>query len=242
MSAVDDEGQTSQQLKAGDRLWVWLADEPSTFEISLADALTVFPKSEKSEDNNGVFHVRVYSWRGSPDFTQDFLKTYLPNSVELPLERMIKLVKIDDKTEFSIPVATLSFSHDAEAGAIHVSPLKYSFWDQTLMILASRQSDHDRKEPALTGSFDSLGLVSLLSGSILHGGVLFSSYFCTTRKKFLSGTLGLVPQSSVDWVPIKTDLMRGMIGPTPRCGLLALHSRRATMLQKLSLISRPSRF
>ena len=116
---------------------------------------------------------------------------------------MIKFVKIDDRTEFSIPVATLSFSHSAEAGAIHVSPQKYSFWDQTLMILASRQSDHDRKEHALTGSFDSLGLVSLLSGPILHGGVLFSSYFSITRKKFISGTLGVVPQSSVEWAPIK---------------------------------------
>ncbi|WP_027534188.1 hypothetical protein [Bradyrhizobium sp. WSM3983] len=202
MNAVND-GSQMQQLKAGDRLWVWLAEEPSALEIELADALTVFPKLENAEDNNGVFHVRVYSWRGSPDFTQDFLKTHLPNSVELPFERMIKFVKIDKKIEFSIPVAILSFSHSAEAGAVHVSPLKYSFWDQTLMILASRQSDHDRKDSALTGSFDSLGLVSLLSGQILHGGCLLSSYFCITRKKFLSGTLGVVTQSSTDWAPLQ---------------------------------------
>ena len=202
MSAVNDDSQM-QQLKTGDRFWVWLAEEPSAFEINLADELAVFPKLENSddpEDNNGVFHVRAYSWRGSPDFTQDFLKTYLP---QLPFEGMIKFVKIDDKAEFSIPVATLSFSHGAEAGAILVSPLKYSFWDQTLMILASRQSDHDRKDSALTGSLDSLGLVSLLSGPILHGAVLFSSYFCATRKKFLNGSLGVVPQSSVDCAPIK---------------------------------------
>lgn len=192
-----------EQLQSGDRLWVWLADEPSAFENQLADELTVFPESENAEDNNGVFHVRVCSWRGSPNFTQEFLKTYLPHTVELPFERMIKFVKIDDKIEFSIPVATLSFSYCAEAGAIHVCPHKYSFWNQTLMILASRQSDHDRKEVTLTGSLDSLGLVSLLSGPILHGGVLFSSYFCTTRKKFVSGTLGVVAQPFTDLAPIK---------------------------------------
>lgn len=192
-----------QEFKNGDRLWLWLADEPSDLEIHLAEALTVFPKSENSEDNNGIFHVRAYSWRGTPDFTQDFLKEYLPNVVEFPFERTIKFLRIDDKLELSIPVATLSFSHNAEGGAIHVSPQKFSFWDQTLMILASRQSDHDRKETALTGSFDSLGLVSLLSGPILHNAVLFSSYFCTARKKFLSGTLGVVAQSALDWAPIR---------------------------------------
>jgi hypothetical protein len=195
--------EQTQQPKAGDRLWMWHADEPSAFETLLADTLADFPQSEAGRDDDGVFHVRAYSWRGREGFTQEFLKTHLPQSVELPLERMIKFVRIDDKLEFSIPNHTLSFSHTAEAGAIHFSPLKFVLSDQTLMILASRQSDHDREAPALTGSLDALGLISLLSGNILDGHSLFSSYFCTSRKKFLSGTLGIVGPSSVDWAPIK---------------------------------------
>ncbi|WFU73703.1 HEPN domain-containing protein [Bradyrhizobium sp. CB2312] len=195
--------EPTNRATVGDRFWVWFADEPSAFEVHLADTLTAFPKSEPSQDDNGVFHVRAYSWRGRPDFTQEFVQAYLPRSVELPDDGMIKFVTIDDKLEFSIPVETLSFSYSAEAGAIHVTARKIILSDQTLMILASRQSDHDREAPALTGSFDALGLISLLSGNVLLGRCLFSSYFCTTRKKFLSGALGVVGPSPVDWAPIK---------------------------------------
>jgi hypothetical protein len=198
-----DQDEPTTQLAAGDRFWVWFADEPSAFEVHLAETLTAFPKPELSQHDNGVFHVRAYSWRGRPEFTQEFLKAHLPRSVELPADGMIKFVTIDDKLEFSIPMETFSFSHSAEAGSIHVTARKLTLSDQTLMILASRQSDHDREAPALSGSFDALGLISLLSGNVLLGRCLFSSYFCTTRKKFLSGALGVFGPSPVDWTPIK---------------------------------------
>ncbi|ANW02410.1 hypothetical protein LMTR13_21790 [Bradyrhizobium icense] len=191
----------TQQPKVGDRFWFWLEGEPSAFEVMLADALAAFPKSEGAD--NGVFQVRTYSWRGTVDFTHDFLETHLPRKIELPFDRIITFLRVDDTLNFSIPVPTLSFSDIATAGSIHISPHKYSFTHQTLLILACRQTDHDREPPALAETFDALGLVSILSGHILQGRSLFSSYFCTNRKKFISGTLGVVSQSSVDWTPLK---------------------------------------
>lgn len=190
-------------LSVGDRFWVWLEDEPTEFEVMLADALVAFPKTEATENDNGVFQVRAYSWRGSIEFTHDFLETHLPRTIELPFDRMITFLRVDDTLKFSIPIPTLSFSDVATAGSIHVSPQKFTFTHQTLLILACRQADHDREAPALAETHDALGLVSILSGDILYGRSLFSSYFCTKRKKFLSGTLGLVKQSSVERAPLK---------------------------------------
>ena len=105
-------------MTTGDRLWIWLADEPSTFEIDLAEALIGFSKSMgATSDDHGVFYVSGYSWRGGSDFTYDFLKTHLPQNIELPQPRMIRFLTLPNKVDFSIPVSTLSFSHCAEAGA-----------------------------------------------------------------------------------------------------------------------------
>jgi hypothetical protein len=203
MSATEPIRENSQQqVNLGDRFWVWLEGEPTEFEIMLADALAAFPKTEATNDN-GVFQVRAYSWRGTVDFTHDFLKTHLPRTIELPFDRMITFLRIDDALTFSIPVPTLSFSDIAAAGSINISAQKFNFTHQTLLILACRQTDHDREAPALAETHDALGLVSILSGDILYGRPLFSSYFCTKRKKFLSGTLGLVKQSSVERTPLK---------------------------------------
>lgn len=204
MSAIEPIRENpKQQVNVGDRFWVWLEGDPTEFEARLADALAAFPKTEATENDNGVFQVRAYSWRGSIDFTHDFLKTHLPRTIEFPFDRMITFLRVDDALTFSIPVPTLSFSDIAAAGSINVSAQKYNFTHQTLLILACRQADHDREAPALSETHDALGLVSILAGDILYGRSLFSSYFCTKRKKFLSGTLGLVKQSSVEWAPLK---------------------------------------
>jgi hypothetical protein len=200
--SVNENVEPKRELKAGDRLWIWLDGDPSPFENHLADILAGFPKVESEQRDNGVFHVTAYSWRGDPDFTRHFLKTYVPRKIELPLTRMISFRKVEGKEEFSIPLPALSFSHCARAGSVQVHGQKYSFENETLMVLASRQMDHDCEGPSLAGSLDALGLISLLSGPVLHSSSLFSSYFCITRKKFLNGTFGIVTESSVDWTPM----------------------------------------
>lgn len=201
-TSANENAESKRKLGAGDRFWIWLDGDPSPFEIHLADILATFPKSESEERDNGVFHVTIYSWRGNPEFTRHFLETYVPRKIELPFPRMIRFQKVDGKEDLSIPVPALSFSHCATAGSVQVHGQKYSFENETLMVLASRQMDHDCEGPSLAGSLDALGLISLLSGQILHGSSLFSSYFCVTRKKFLNGTFGIATVSSVDWTPI----------------------------------------
>ena len=169
-------------MKAGDRVWVWLDEKPSTFEMQLAEGLLRFPKSDRGEGDNGVFHVKIYSWRGDAEFTRQFLKTSLPK-VELPFPRLIGFLRVDDELELSIPLPTLSFPHSAQAGGIHIHARKFRFHDETLMTLASRQVDHDREGDTLAGAFDALGVISLLSGRILHHTELLSSYFCTTSEE-----------------------------------------------------------
>ncbi|MDF1585756.1 hypothetical protein PZ740_05065 [Rhodospirillales bacterium YIM 152171] len=179
-----------RELKDGDRLWISLAEDPSEFELAVAEQLA--PLSEIAD----LAFVQIHPWRGTTCSARRAVKEHLLQEVEIPRERLVSFFHIGGRMDVGLPVSNLSFSNAAEAGSIQINKRNFSFSDQTIIVIACPQSDRDVEGGVLGGIEDAVGLLSLALGSRVFPRSLFSAYFCRKSKKFVTSDYMVVASTT----------------------------------------------
>lgn len=170
-------------------MWHWSAEAPTPFEMMLAGHLSAFTDGDSPDQDNGVFRVSAYSWRGDDALTSKVFEC-IPKDMEVKFPRLVTFHAIDEEMKVSIPSA--SVFNSSKASFIDIGHRDVTLHPGIMLLVASRQMDYDDEGPTLAGHDDALGIVSLVAGHILNKEEVFSSYFCVERKKFLCGRLRIV--------------------------------------------------
>lgn len=177
----------NEEVKSSpDKLWFWLADEVTEFESKIADQLQNILSANK------LFFVRLFSWDNSSVSASELVKTCLPAKAEFPNDRKVSFFHIGQELKVKIPFPTLTHMNEPDCvGNVNISSIDYQFSNQTIIVIACSQEEHDAKNYSLNGTNDVVGYLSLMLGkNILHKEI-FSNYFCVQKKKFISGDLEL---------------------------------------------------
>jgi len=190
---LNDEPQREAPLiKPGDRLWVRLAEEPSAFERMIADGL------RRSEFKCDVYHLQVYCWENL--FVRDVrqIASHLAINAQFPQQRDIFVVEIGENIGVTVPVESLMSATNGAVSSVNITGKSYDFQNQILLIVASRQEDHDAGYATLRGAFDVVGYLSLMFGGNISSKPIISCYFDIRFEKFLTANLEVTHASDVE--------------------------------------------
>ncbi len=175
--------------KKKETVWTWNAEEPSKFEENVSEFL------EKHNSSNGMYVVKVFSWDNKSISAQEFINKHSPKSASFPHDRIIIFWHIEDELKVKIPEPTHYHVNDPNCiGQINISTKEFFFKNQTLIIIACNQQDYDKEINSLKGLSDAVGYLSLMVGGNILYREIFAKYFCTKRRKFVSGELELRPE------------------------------------------------
>jgi hypothetical protein len=203
MEEPDSLASKPPTLKIGDRMWVWLASAPASFELMLADRLSNFPPEDSRRIENGVYYVSIHSWRGNRSITNTVVNDYFPHSYELPKPCLVSFMHVDGEHEFEIPDVSVAYSSEGLVADVRVAPKKLCVHNQIVLLVAVRQEDYDAEAPSLAGISDAIGLLSILSGHMLYSREIIGGYFCRIRCKFISGRLKAAAESTISTTALR---------------------------------------
>ena len=185
------------ELKIGDRGWFWLASEPSSFELMLADCLTNFPPEDRKQAENGVYYVSIHSWRGDGSFTSTTVSSFFPMSCEMPNTRFVSFMHVEGEHRFEVPDVNIIHTNEGKTTHIRVAAREIFVGNQIVFLAAARQIDYDMEAPSLAGISDSIGLLSIMCGCLIQSEEIVSGYFCRVHRKFISGKLKVTTDPTI---------------------------------------------